>query len=99
MRTSKSTYEDVEFYHDKGQFIVIGLPEYLSDISNQLTKASFTHSDPEFVVSPRENDGKNLPMLDITMFEIRLEHSAAVHAWFETNKGSFVPDNMSHFSS
>ena len=95
MRTSKPTYDHVELYDDKGHFVIIGLPEYLSDVRGKLEKSSIPHSEHEFVTSQRAVYG-NPVTASVTMFELRVPHGDEVIAWFEVNKSRFQSEDMDH---
>lgn len=92
MKRSKPTYEDVELYHDKGEYVIICLPEYLSDIQQKLAANSISHYEPETVVSERHVDGNTLSTIEMYINELRLPHHDSILTWFEMNKHLFQPD-------
>ena len=92
MKQSKPTHEDVEMFHDEGNYVIICLPEYLSNIRNKLSASSIPHSEPETVVSQRQLNGNTLSTVGLHMNELRLPHSDIVLEWFRMNQNSFERD-------
>lgn len=91
MRDSKPTSEDVEIFHDKGEYVIICLPEYLSDIQEKLLASSIPHSEPEAVVSPRIVEENTRTTVEMIMNEVRMPHNDGVLAWFHASKNQFEP--------
>lgn len=89
MKDSKPTSEDVEIFHDKGDYVIICLPEYLSDIEEKLSASSIPHSEPEAVVSSRIVDANTRTTVNMIMNEVRVPHNDRVLEWFHASKGRF----------
>lgn len=81
MQTSKSSYYNVEAFHNTGNLVIQFMPEYMNQIEDRLVEAGFTGT-PVTEVECLKFAPESNKYIKMTMQRIEIEYSNQAVDWF-----------------
>jgi len=95
MQTSKSSYFDVEAFHNNGKLSIQFMPEYEEQIRDSISKSGFSGSSPIPVECFKFTHSCN-KYLKLTMLRIDIEYSSEAISWFLTQSWKQIENYCAH---